>query len=159
VSTDEFIIGLFVRVDEAMRDVPLQPQGLLYPREIVTLGVLSALTGGGQRAFDRGLTREYAALFPFLPQRTRLFRLLLAHHGWTRRFMAAPTVLGVADTYGIELVPPGGNTATRSPWARKDAPIIAGSSGPSAPSCSLSGAWSVGGRPMRPMCMTAAFTG
>jgi hypothetical protein len=106
VSTEEFIIGLFVRVDDAMSAVPLHPQGLLYPSEIVTLGLLYALKGGGQRAFYRWLTRDYAALFPFLPERTRLFRLLLAHQDWTQRFLAAPTVLGVADTYGIELVHP-----------------------------------------------------
>ena len=79
MSTEEFIIGLFVRVDEAMLDVPLHPQGLLYPSEIVTIRLLYALKGGGQRAFDRWLRRDYAALFPVLPARTRLFRLLRAH--------------------------------------------------------------------------------
>ena len=28
------------------------------------------------------------------------------HQDWTARFLAEPTVLGVADTYGIELLPP-----------------------------------------------------
>jgi hypothetical protein len=106
VSTEEFIIALFVRVDDVMGAVPLHPQGLLYPSEIVTLGVLYALKGGGQRAFYRWLTRDYVALFPFLPERTRLFRLFLAHQDWTDQFLAGPTVLGVADTYGIELVHP-----------------------------------------------------
>src|SRR4029453_8643257 len=41
-----------------------------------------------------------------LPERTRLFRLLTTHQDWTRAFLAAPTVLGVIDTYGIELIYP-----------------------------------------------------
>jgi hypothetical protein len=31
---------------------------------------------------------------------------LKTHHDWTRTFLAAPTVLGVIDTYGIELLHP-----------------------------------------------------
>jgi len=38
-------------------------------------------------------------LFPRLPERTRLFRLLKTHQDWTQVFLAAPTVLGVIDTY------------------------------------------------------------
>src|SRR5262249_52063819 len=45
-------------------------------------------------------------LFPRLPERTRLFRLLKTHQAWTRAFLAAPTVLGVIGTYGIELIHP-----------------------------------------------------
>src|SRR5207237_1921417 len=54
----------------------------------------------------RWLTRDYRALFPQLPERTRLFRLFVTHHDWTQAFLAAPTVLGVIDTYGIELIHP-----------------------------------------------------
>src|SRR5262247_1360363 len=50
--------------------------------------------------------RDYRALFPCLPERPRLFRLLKTHQNWTRVFLAAPTVLGVIDTYGIELIHP-----------------------------------------------------
>jgi len=45
-------------------------------------------------------------LFPRLPERTRLLRLFQTHHAWTQAFLAAPTVLGVIDTYGIELIHP-----------------------------------------------------
>jgi hypothetical protein len=41
-----------------------------------------------------------------LPERTRLFRLFKTHQDWTQVFLAAPTVLGVIDTYGIELIHP-----------------------------------------------------
>ena len=63
-------------------------------------------TTGGNRAFYRWLTRDYRALFPQLPERTRLFRLFVTHHAWTTAFLATPTVLGVIDTYGIELIHP-----------------------------------------------------
>jgi hypothetical protein len=55
---------------------------------------------------SRWLTRDSRALFPHLPERTRLFRLLKTHQDWTQAFLAAPTVLGVIDTYGIELIHP-----------------------------------------------------
>ena len=41
-----------------------------------------------------------------MPERTRLARLCKTHTAWTARFLAAPTVLGVADTYGIALIHP-----------------------------------------------------
>jgi len=68
--------------------------------------VLHALKGVGNRAFHRWLTRDYRPLFPRLPERTRLFRLFKTHQDWTRAFLAAPTVLGVIDTYRIELIHP-----------------------------------------------------
>ena len=73
---------------------------------MVTLGLLHALKGVGNRAFYRWLTRDYRPLFPRLPERTRLFRLFKTHQDWTRAFLAAPTVLGVIDTYGLELIHP-----------------------------------------------------
>ena len=80
---------------------------------MVTLGRLHARKGVGNRAFYRWLTRDYGALFPQLPERTRLFRLFQTHQDWTQVFLAAPTVLGVIDTYGIELIHP--MRAGRSP--------------------------------------------
>jgi hypothetical protein len=41
-----------------------------------------------------------------LPERTRLFRLFKTHQNWTDRFLAEPTVLEIADTYGIGLLHP-----------------------------------------------------
>src|SRR4029434_1748176 len=86
---------------------------LLWPSEVVTLGLLHALKGVGNRPFYRWVTRDYRALFPRLPVRTRLFRLLKTHQNWTQVFLAAPTVLGGIDTYGIELIHP--RRAGRSP--------------------------------------------
>jgi hypothetical protein len=72
----------------------------------VTLALLVALKGVRSRAFYRWITRDYRHLFPHLPERTRLFRLFAAHRAWADYFLAEPTVLGVADSYGIELVHP-----------------------------------------------------
>jgi hypothetical protein len=107
MSTVDFIIDLFCRVDEAMLDVPKHPQAKLYPSEIVTLALLYALKGVGPRPFYRWLVRDYRPLFPKLPHRTRLFRLFATHADWSEAFLAEPTLLGVADSYGIEL---------RHPW-------------------------------------------
>jgi hypothetical protein len=104
--TVEFITALFYEVDEQLGAIPKHPEAHLWPSEVVTLGLLHALKGVGNRPFYRWLTRDYRPLFPRLPERTRLFRLLKTHQDWTRAFLAAPTVLGVIDTYGIELIHP-----------------------------------------------------
>ena len=106
MTTVEFITTLFCRIDDRLSDLPKHPQAHLYPSEIVTLAVLFALKGGGERPFYRWLSRDYHPLFPRLPERTRLFRLFATHQAWADRFLATPTVLGVADTYGIELLHP-----------------------------------------------------
>jgi len=105
-TTVEFITALFYEVDEQLGAIPKHPEAHLWPSEVVTLGLLHALKGVGNRPFYRWLTRDYRALFPHLPERTRLFRLFTTHHDWTQVFLAAPTVLGVIDTYGIELLHP-----------------------------------------------------
>jgi hypothetical protein len=65
---------------------------------VVTLAMLHALKGVGNRAFYRWLVRDYRTLFPQLPERTRLFRLFKIHWRWSDAFMAEVTLLGVADT-------------------------------------------------------------
>ena len=97
MSTVEFITALFCEVDEHLRAIPKHPEARLWPSEVVTLGLLHALKGVGNRAFYRWLTRDYRTLFPRLPERTRLFRLFRTYHDWTTAFLAAPTVLGGID--------------------------------------------------------------
>ena len=106
MTTVEFITALFYEVDEQLRTLPKHPAARLWPREVSTLGLLHALKGVGNRAFYRWLTRNYRPLFPRLPERTRLFHLFTTHQDWTQAFLASPTVLGVIDTYGIELIHP-----------------------------------------------------
>src|SRR5512134_3303574 len=106
MSTVDLITELFCQVDERLRSVPKHPQACLWPSEVVTLAMVHALKGVGNRAFYRWLERDYRALFPHLPERTRLFRLFKTHWHWSYAFMAEMTLLGVADTYGIELLHP-----------------------------------------------------
>ena len=94
MTTGDLITALFYEVDEQLRTIPKHPEAHLWPSEVVTVGLLHALKGVGNRPFYRWLTRDYRPLFPRLPERTRLFRLLKTHQDWTQLFMAAPTVLG-----------------------------------------------------------------
>src|SRR5258706_3144058 len=104
--TVEFITALFYEVDEQLHAIPKHPEAHRWPSEVVTLGLLHALKGGGNRAFSRWLTRDSRALFPRLPERPRLLRLFTTHHDWTQAFLAAPPVLGGMDPSGIELIHP-----------------------------------------------------
>ena len=106
MTTEDFIIDLFCRVDEQMPDAKKHSQANLYPSEVVTIAMLFALKGVGNRAFYRWLVRDYRRLFSQLPVRTRLFRLFNTHRHWTRRFLAEPSLLGLIDGYGTELLHP-----------------------------------------------------
>jgi len=106
LSTEDIIIGIFCSVDDVLKDENRHSQAHLHPSELVTIGMLFALKGVSGRAFYRWLTRDWLKLFPRIPERTRLFRLLNTHSDLTEGFLAEPTILGVADTYGIELIHP-----------------------------------------------------
>ena len=109
MTTEYFMTGLFTHVDDQFNEQGLNgkhPQAKLYVSEVITLGLLFALKGGGNRAFYRWLSRDYGALFPQLPRRARLFRLLNTYQDLTDTFKAQPSLLGVIDTYGIELIHP-----------------------------------------------------
>ena len=106
MTTVDFITELFCLVDDQIGDAPKHSQAKLYPSEVVTLALLYALTGKGQRAYWRWLSRDYQPLFPQLPERTRLFRLFNSHWYWIGEFLAPPSLIGVVDSYGIELLHP-----------------------------------------------------
>jgi hypothetical protein len=106
MTTEDFITDLFDRVDTRMYTIPKHSQAHLYPSEVVTLALLFAIKGVGTRAFYRWLIKDWRAAFPNLPERTRLFRLFKTHKDWANNFMADPTILGVIDSYGIELIHP-----------------------------------------------------
>src|SRR5215467_8161298 len=115
--TVEFITDLFYEVDEQLGAIPKHPEAHLWPSEVVTLGLLHAFKGVGNRAFHRWLSRDYRPLFSRLPERTRLFRLFKTHQDWTRAFLATPTVLGVIDTYGIDLIHAIGEGHSPEEWS------------------------------------------
>ena len=106
MTTVDFITELFCRVHDTVDDSQKHSQASLYPSEVVTLALLYALSGKGQRAFWRWLVRDYRPLFPELPDRSRLFRLFNSHRHYVDCFLAAPSLIGVIDSYGIELLHP-----------------------------------------------------
>ena len=119
MTTSDFITELFCKIDDAMKDVTKHTQAHLHPSELVTIGVLFAIKGVGNRAFYRWLMRDYRSLFPSLPERTRLFRLVAKHHDWTTRFLAEPGLLCVADSFGVELLHPRREGRTRNQIGKK----------------------------------------
>jgi hypothetical protein len=119
VTTQDFTVALFCRVDDALFDQKKHPLAELHPSEVVTLAMLQVLRGEGPRAFYRWVQKELRALFPRLPERTRLFRLFVQFEPLCQRFLAAPTLFGVADSYGIELVHPWRERRTKREVARK----------------------------------------
>ena len=52
-TTIEFITALFYEVDKQMGTIPKHPVAHLWPSEVVTLGLLHALKGVGNRPFYR----------------------------------------------------------------------------------------------------------
>lgn len=109
LPTEDLITALFCRVDDVLEAEGLNhqhTQASLALSELVTLAMLVALTGKGPRPFYRWLCRDWRALFPKLPERTRLFRRFNTHRHLTDAFMADPSMIGVIDTYGIELIHP-----------------------------------------------------
>ena len=106
MTTVDFITELFCRVHDNVDDSQKHSQASLYPSEVVTLALLYALSGKGQRAFWRWLVRDYRPLFPKLPDRSRLFRLFNSHRHYVDCFLADPSLIGVIDSYGIELLHP-----------------------------------------------------
>ena len=106
MPTEDFIIELFCQVDDTMHNATKHSQATLFPSEVVTLALLFALRGRGNRAFYRWLKNNWLHFFPSLPHRTRLFRLFNTHRYWVEQFMADPSLIGVIDSYGIELIHP-----------------------------------------------------
>ena len=111
MSTREFIISLFCRIDDRLTGQVKLPRAKLWPSEIVTLGVLRTLKGGSFRAFYRWVQRNLTDLFPNLPERTRLLRLLCAYCHLSDAFLVqakarTKKAIGFMDSFGIETLHP-----------------------------------------------------
>lgn len=119
MTTDEFIITLFCRVDDQIGVQRKHPQSYLYPSEVVTLALLFVLKGASYRAFYRWTQRDLRSLFPHLPDRTRLLRLFRRHASLTDCFLAQPSFFTVMDTYGVELLHPVREKRSRATLGRK----------------------------------------
>jgi hypothetical protein len=97
---------LFYEIDEQLHAIPKHP-------ERPTFGPVKWSPWGCSMPSKAGATGllsladpRLSGTVPAAPERTRLFRLFVTHQHWTQVFLAAPTVLGVIDTYGIELSHP-----------------------------------------------------
>ena len=104
LTTVDFITAVCYQVDNHLHGLPKHPHAALWPSEVVTLGLLHALTGVGNRAFSRWLTRDYRALCPRIPERTRLFHLFRTHHAWAESFSAAQasrTIAGLSAAHCV----------------------------------------------------------
>jgi len=119
MTSCDFTVALFCRVDDVLKQEKKHILAELHPSEVVTLGMLQALRGEGNRAFYRWVVKELGTLFPRLPDRTRLFRLFVQFEALCQQFLAQPTLFGVADCYGIELVHPWRERRTQREVARK----------------------------------------
>jgi len=119
MRTVDFITILFCGVDDKMLGAKKHTQAKLRPSEVVTIALLFSLKGVGSRAFYRWLKRDYLDLFPNLPHHTRLFRLFNTHRHWTEKFMAGHTLIGIIDTYGIELIHPRREGRSKKPIGKK----------------------------------------
>ena len=107
MNIGHFITELYCKIDDTLPRLPQHPQAVLSLGEVITIGVLYAIKGVSRRGLYQWLKDNYGDLFPQLPERTRLFRRLQAQSGWTGCFLAQPSILGVADSYGIETGPSG----------------------------------------------------
>lgn len=109
MTTVDFITVLFWTVDDKLNEAgenQKHTQAKLYPSEVVTMGLLFAIKGKGNRPFYRWICENHRDLFPNLPERTRLFRLFNSHRHLIDLFMASSSLIGVIDSYGIELIHP-----------------------------------------------------
>src|SRR5438067_3599023 len=102
----ELSTAWFSHIEQPRHAMPPPPAAHLWPRAVGTLGLLPALQGGGTRPCSRWVPRDSRALFPRLPARTRLLRLLKPQQDWTQVCWAAPTVLGGSATEGSAWLPP-----------------------------------------------------
>lgn len=105
-STEDIITYCFVQVDDKLSFVPSHPLSKLHPSEIVTLGLLFALKGVGFKAFHRWVLHDHLALFPNLPERSRLSRLITTYAGLCSEFLGDCSFFTVMDSYPIELIHP-----------------------------------------------------
>jgi hypothetical protein len=106
MKEDYIILCLFFAIDEKLKNVKRKADSEISVSEIVTIGVLYVLKGKLKRQFYRWLSANQEHNFPDIPDRTRLFRLLKKYSQMSNEFLGSESTLGIADSYGIELVHP-----------------------------------------------------
>jgi len=106
MRTEEIITRLFCMVDDKLGHVKKRKDANLHPSEIVTIGMLFSLKGVHFRPFYRWLKGDWQPLFPTLPERSRLERLLVKYEPLSVNFLADPQAESIIDSYGVELIHP-----------------------------------------------------
>ncbi len=66
-TTIEFITAFFCQVDSQLAGLPKHPEAHLWPSAVVTLGLLHALKGVGNRPFSRWLTHGWCPCNGYKP--------------------------------------------------------------------------------------------
>jgi hypothetical protein len=102
---DDIILYLFSGVAVALSGKDKKHiQGKLYLSEIVLVGVLFVLKGGSFRRFYTWLVKHN--VFPILPERSRLQRLINKYEYLCEALLADKTFYGILDSFGIEIIHP-----------------------------------------------------
>lgn len=91
MATGDFVIDLFCRMDDRMKNLPKHSRAALWPSEPATVG---------RQASYRWPRRGHARWFPRSQERTRLFHRLEAHWRLARMFLAE------AEPARLEALPP-----------------------------------------------------
>lgn len=65
MTHEDFITELFCRVDDQMKEVPQHSQALLWPSEVVTLGLFSRLKASVSEPFTVGSVVTIGLCFPY----------------------------------------------------------------------------------------------
>lgn len=117
--TTDIITHLFVRVDDQLGPVPRHPLAKLHVSEIVTLGLLFGLKGTGFKGFYRWISRDYRSMFPNLPERSRLSRLITKYAALCADFLGTPSFFTIIDCYPIELLHPRREKRAKHSLAKK----------------------------------------
>lgn len=118
-STTDIITQLFVHIDDRLGPQPKHPLARLHVSEVVTLGCLFALKGSSFKAFYRWLARDHRALFPTLPERSRLTRLIERYSFWCADFLADSSTFTVMDSDPIERIHPRRQGRSRTQLGKK----------------------------------------
>lgn len=81
--------------------------------------MLFALKGTGFKTFYRWIKRDFLPLFPQLPERSRLSRLITKFSALCADFLGEPSFFTVLDSYPIELIHPCRQGRAKTSLAKK----------------------------------------
>jgi len=102
---DDIILTLWYGIEHGLGEKNSKHyQAKLSLSEIVVCGVLFVLVGRSFRRYYRWLVKR--KLFPVLPERSRLQRLVNHYSYVCEEFMGSRTFYGILDSFGIEVIHP-----------------------------------------------------